>query len=153
MLTSKLKSVFAKTAVVAALLSSTAATALPTGGGIYDVWAGSAWFDSGQGIVVTAGTYSSCMQKLANGINYRTSNWGWSVTQNDGCKKTKYKSFTQLSMAALEKDFSMDEFKEKVEAVKLRKQIEADEEIQALEVEYRVEEFRAAVEATQGGEG
>lgn len=150
MLKSKLKSTFVKSAIAAALLSSATASALPNGGGIYDVWAGSAWFDSGQGIVVTAGTYSSCMQKLADGISYRTSNWGWSVTTNNGCKKTKYKSFTQLSMASLEKDYNMVEFKEKVEEVKFRKQIEADEEIQALEVEYRVEEFRAAVEAVQG---
>ena len=152
MLKSKLKSTFAKTAVAVALISSAAVSALPTGGGLYDVYHGSAWFDSGQGITVSGSTYSQCMATLANAIAYRQTNWGWSVTENNGCKLSKYKVFYQKQMAELETAFSMGEYKEKVEAVKIRKQAEADEEIQRLQTEYRYEEFRAAVEAAQGGE-
>ncbi len=121
------------------------ASAAQVGGGIYDVYAGSAWFDSNQGVVVTAGTYSSCVQKLNDAISYRTSNWGWSVTSNEGCHKTNYLSFNQLSMVALEDDFNIGEYKEKLENIKLTHQVQMDNEIAALEKEYRISEFKAAV--------
>lgn len=138
----------AKVSLLAAMISfSTASNAIPTGGGIYDVYAGSAWFTGNNGgVVVTAGTYSSCMQKLADAINYRIVNRGWTVATNNGCKKTKYKSFTQLSMAPLEDEFRISEYKEKLDAIELRHRVEMDAEIEALEAEYRIEEFRARVE-------
>lgn len=145
------KATFAKSAIAALILGSATASAIPTGGGLYDVYHGSAWFDSGQGITVSASTYNQCMIDLANAIAYRQNNWGWNVTENNGCKKGKYKVFYQKQMAELETQFNIGEYKEKVEAVKIRKQAEADEEIQRLQAEYRIEEFQAAVAAQSGG--
>lgn len=68
-----------------ALASSTLAVAAPvpgTGGGYY----GSAWFNSGQGIVVGAfQTWAECNAALQSGIQYRVSNWGWTVTELNPC--------------------------------------------------------------------
>lgn len=61
-----------------------AALAVPpagTGGGYY----GSAWFNAGQGIVVHGATYSECAAALQNGITYRVTNWGWTVTELNPC--------------------------------------------------------------------
>ena len=66
------------------LTLSGAAMAVPpagSGGGYY----GSAWFDAGQGIVVHGATYSECASALQNGISYRVSNWGWTVTELNPC--------------------------------------------------------------------
>ncbi|MFT4926512.1 MAG: hypothetical protein ACI8WB_002610 [Phenylobacterium sp.] len=138
----------AKATLIAALISvSGASNALPNGGGIYDVYAGSAWFTGNNGgVVVTAGTHSSCMTKLADAISYRVTNWGWSVQSNQGCKKTKYKSFHQLSMVALEEEYQIPVYEQKLEAIKLNHQVQMDAEIEALEAEYRIEEFKARVE-------
>ena len=133
------------TLIAAALAFCGSASAAPTGGGIYDVYAGSAWFHNNQGVVVTAGTYSSCVQKLNDAISYRTSNWGWTVTNNEGCRKTNYLSFHQLSMAELEDDYNIGEYEEKLENIKLTHQIQMDNEIAALEQEYRIEEFKSKV--------
>lgn len=139
------KAKVAKMSVIAAMISfSGMSSAIPNVGGIYDVYAGSAWFTGNNGgVVVTAGTYSSCMQKLADAINYRVTNWGWTVQTNNGCKKTNYKSFTQLSMASLEEEYRISEYTQKLEAIELRHKVEMDEEIKALEAEYRIDEFRA----------
>ena len=142
-----LKQKLIKTAAAVALLSSAAASAIPTGGGLYDVYHGSAWFDSGQGITVSASTYSACMVLLADTIAIRQG-WGWNVTENNGCKKGKYKVFYRKHMAQLESEFRMDDYKEKVEEVKMRKQAEAEAEIELLKKEYRYDEFSAAVEET-----
>jgi hypothetical protein len=65
-------------------LAGTAVAVPPagSGGGYY----GSAWFDSDQGIVVTGSTYWECNQALQSGIAYRTSNWGWTVTELTPCQ-------------------------------------------------------------------
>lgn len=62
--------------------SAVAAPPVGTGGGYY----GSAWFDSGQGIIVGAyPTWYECNQQLQSGIQYRVTNWGWTVTELNGC--------------------------------------------------------------------
>ncbi len=138
-----LKTKMAKITVLAAMFSCGVANAIPNVGGIYDVYAGSAWFTGNNGgVVVTAGTYNSCMQKLADAINYRVTNWGWTVETNNGCKKTNYKSFHQLSMVSLEEEYRIAEYKQKLEAIELRHKVEMDAEIEALEAEYNIEEFR-----------
>lgn len=67
------------------LLAATASQAAPvpgTGGGYY----GSAWFNSNQGIVVGAySTWYECNQYLQAAIDYRVSNWGWTVTELNPC--------------------------------------------------------------------
>jgi hypothetical protein len=55
-------------------------------------YGGSAWFDSGQGVVATGATYSECQTMLNNAITYRENNWGWTVVEYNGCsKRTGYR--------------------------------------------------------------
>lgn len=104
--------------LLAALALGCAGTALAappvgSGGGYY----GSAWFDSGQGIVVGAyPTWYECNQFLQQGIQYRVSNWGWTVTELNGCAyrppfgmAIEFEKETALSIVAPDPDGSLAE--------------------------------------------
>lgn len=88
-----------RTAILAtglAVMSVGAALAAPpvgSGGGYF----GSAWFDSNQGMVSGPHpNYQTCNQSLQDGIHYRVTNWGWSVTSITPCSYTPPYSIGQV---------------------------------------------------------
>ncbi len=141
-----------KTILIGAALSLCGtANAIPGAGGLYKLWAGGADFASGGGITVTGVDFAACNQQLNYHMDIHTNNGG-TVTAIQGCKLSKYGSFHQVRAVALEEKFSISEYKTKLENIKLTHQIRMDVEIAALEVEYRIEEFRAEVaEQTESG--
>ena len=141
-----------KTTLAAVLLSSATVSAIPTGGGLYDRYHGSAMFDNGNGssgFSVSSPTLSGCIIKYNNEYNARVAD-GMTVTETRTCRLGKYKAFHDREYARIETEFNISEYKEKVEEIKLRKQVEAEIEIERLQKEYRIDEFRAAVAAESG---
>jgi hypothetical protein len=81
-----MKFAFRSTLLALALLAGTHAQAAPvigSGGGYY----GSAWFTGSNGGVVVGpySTWSACDDALQFAIDYRVTNWGWTVDTYSGC--------------------------------------------------------------------
>ncbi|UXI68106.1 hypothetical protein [Tahibacter amnicola] len=128
------------TALVLALVATTAAQAVPIGGGTTPIYVGQAWFNSGQGAGVSGPTVSACNTSLQQAIALRQS-WGWSLQSVTWCQLSPYKGPPYMQIAPSDPTFSQ------------RQAIGALNADLELRERYRIDEYEAERRAIYEQEG